>query len=58
MLFRSQSTVNHDVTIRFRDDMGQIRVAADCIAEVIGKYLEADIKTANSTLVPSAERSA
>ncbi len=45
------STANHDVTIRFRDDMGQIRVSADKVVEVLAKYLEADHRTADSKLV-------
>jgi glycyl-tRNA synthetase len=51
------STANNDVTIRFRDDMGQIRVGVDRVAEVIGRYLDADIRTASSALVPSSEPS-
>jgi len=45
------STANNDVTIRFRDNMGQIRVGADKVVEVIAAYLDADHKTADSTLV-------
>ncbi len=48
------STRNDDVTIRFRDDMGQIRVGAAQAGAVIGRYLEADIVRAESTLVPPA----
>jgi glycyl-tRNA synthetase len=45
------STQNNDVTIRFRDNMGQIRVSTDQVVDVLTKYLEADHKTADSTLV-------
>ena len=45
------STANNDVTIRFRDNMGQIRVSTDKVVDVIGRYLEADHTTADSTLV-------
>ena len=48
------STRNDDVTIRFRDDMGQIRVGAAQAGAVIGRYLAADIVRAESTLVPQA----
>jgi glycyl-tRNA synthetase len=48
------STRNNDVTIRFRDDMGQIRVAASQAATVIGKYLESDVAAADSRLVTAA----
>ncbi len=47
------SAANDDVTIRFRDDMGQIRVNTSKVAEVIAKYLDADIATAESTKVPA-----
>jgi glycyl-tRNA synthetase len=47
----SDSTANNDVTIRFRDNMGQIRVSTDRVIDVLSKYLEADHKTADSTLV-------
>jgi glycyl-tRNA synthetase len=36
------STANDDVTIRFRDDMGQIRVSTSKVVEVLTSYLEAD----------------
>ncbi|MGA1359669.1 MAG: glycine--tRNA ligase, partial [Gemmatimonadaceae bacterium] len=45
------STANDDVTIRFRDDMGQIRVATSQVAEVLTRYLEADHPRADSRLV-------
>jgi glycyl-tRNA synthetase len=45
------STANDDVTIRFRDDMGQIRVATSRVAEVLTRYLEADHPRADSRLV-------
>ncbi|MBA3855232.1 MAG: glycine--tRNA ligase, partial [Gemmatimonas sp.] len=45
------STANNDVTIRFRDNMGQIRVGAEQVVDVLTKYLEADHMTADSTLV-------
>ncbi len=45
------STANDDVTIRFRDDMGQIRVATSQVAEVSSRYLEADHVRADSRLV-------
>jgi glycyl-tRNA synthetase len=48
----SDSTKNDDVTIRFRDDMGQIRVSSSKVASVISDYLAADIPTADSRLVP------
>ena len=48
------STKNHDVTIRFRDDMGQIRVAASQAADVIARYLASDISVAESRRVPAA----
>ena len=48
------SAANDDVTIRFRDDMGQIRVATSQVAEVIGRYLDADTPTAESTTVSAA----
>ena len=44
----ADSTKNHDVTIRFRDDMGQIRVAASRAAEVIAAYLASDVGVADS----------
>lgn len=47
----SDSTKNNDVTIRFRDDMGQIRVAAARAPEVIASYLASDRPTADSRLV-------
>ena len=48
-----ESTKNNDVTIRFRDDMGQIRVAASQAAEVIARYLATDISVADSRRVPA-----
>jgi glycyl-tRNA synthetase len=42
------STRNNDVTIRFRDDMGQIRVAASKAADVIAAYLASDLAVADS----------
>ncbi len=45
------STANDDVTIRFRDDMGQIRVSTSKVIEVMTKYLEADHVRAESGLV-------
>jgi glycyl-tRNA synthetase len=45
------STANDDVTIRFRDDMGQIRVATSQVAQVLSRYLEADHVRADSRLV-------
>ena len=50
----SDSTRNDDVTIRFRDDMGQIRVSTSLVADVMGRYLAADIPVAESTRVPAA----
>ncbi|HXD23793.1 MAG TPA: glycine--tRNA ligase [Gemmatimonadaceae bacterium] len=44
------STANDDVTIRFRDDMGQVRVAASRAADVIAAYLASDRPTADSRL--------
>ena len=49
-----ESTTNDSVTIRFRDDMGQIRVGTGQVAEVIGRYLASDMATAESTKVPAA----
>ena len=49
-----ESTTNDSVTIRFRDDMGQIRVGTSQVADVIGRYLAADIAVADSKLVPEA----
>jgi glycyl-tRNA synthetase len=46
----SDSTRNDDATIRFRDDMGQIRVGTSRLAEVIGAYLASDRPTADSKL--------
>ncbi len=43
------STANDDVTIRFRDDMGQIRVSTSKVAQVIGDYLAADHPTAEAS---------
>jgi glycyl-tRNA synthetase len=45
------STANNDVTIRFRDDMGQIRVSTDKVIDVLTKYLDADHMRAESRLV-------
>jgi glycyl-tRNA synthetase len=47
----SDSTKNDDVTIRFRDDMGQIRVSTSKVVEVITSYLDADHARAESRLV-------
>ena len=47
----SDSTANNDVTIRFRDDMGQIRVSTDKVIDVLTKYLDADHMRAESRLV-------
>ncbi len=46
----SDSTKNDDVTIRFRDDMGQIRVSSSQVTEVLTRYLDADHVRAESTL--------
>ncbi|HVZ47447.1 MAG TPA: glycine--tRNA ligase [Gemmatimonadaceae bacterium] len=43
------STKNDDVTIRFRDDLQQIRVAAGRAAEVIGAYLASDAPVAEAS---------
>ena len=43
------STANDDVTIRFRDDMGQIRVSTSQVAKVIGDYLAEDHATAEAS---------
>jgi glycyl-tRNA synthetase len=48
-----ESVKNNDVTIRFRDDMGQIRVGASQAAEVIARYLATDISVADSRRVPA-----
>jgi glycyl-tRNA synthetase len=45
------STKNDDVTIRFRDDMGQIRVNTSKVAEIMTKYIEADHARAEAALV-------
>jgi len=42
------STANDDVTIRFRDDMGQIRVSTSKVVEVLTNYLEADHSRADA----------
>ena len=44
------STQHDDVTIRFRDDMGQIRVASSQVTEVLTRYLEADHPRAEAAL--------
>jgi glycyl-tRNA synthetase len=49
-----ESTKNNDVTIRFRDDMGQIRVGASQAADVIARHLAADVAVADSRRVPAA----
>jgi glycyl-tRNA synthetase len=41
-----ESTANGSVTIRFRDDLQQIRVDAGQVGDVIAKYLAADHSTA------------
>jgi glycyl-tRNA synthetase len=45
------SAANDDVTIRFRDDMGQIRVSTSRVIEVMAQYLEADHRRAEARLV-------
>jgi glycyl-tRNA synthetase len=50
----SDSTKNDDVTIRFRDDMGQIRVGTSRVAEVIGTYIASDHASADSKLAGRA----
>ncbi|MBX7118655.1 MAG: glycine--tRNA ligase [Gemmatimonadaceae bacterium] len=45
------STRNDDVTIRFRDDMGQIRVSTSRVADVLTQYIEADHARAEARLV-------
>jgi glycyl-tRNA synthetase len=47
----SDSTQNNDVTIRFRDDMGQIRVSTDKVVDVLTKYIEKDHVRAEARLV-------
>jgi glycyl-tRNA synthetase len=42
------STKNDDVTIRFRDDLQQIRVSASRAGAVIGAYLASDMPTAEA----------
>jgi glycyl-tRNA synthetase len=42
------STKNDDVTIRFRDDLQQIRVSASRAGAVIGAYLASDVPTAEA----------
>jgi len=44
------STKNDDVTIRFRDDMGQIRVGTSQVIPVLTRYLEADHARAEAPL--------
>jgi glycyl-tRNA synthetase len=44
------SVANDDVTIRFRDDMGQIRVSTSKVIDVITDYLEADHARAEAGL--------
>jgi glycyl-tRNA synthetase len=44
----ADSTANDDVTIRFRDDLKQIRVATARVAGVIGDYLASDRPTADA----------
>jgi glycyl-tRNA synthetase len=46
----SDSTANDDVTIRFRDDMGQVRVSTSKVIDVMTRYLEADHARAESGL--------
>ena len=41
-----ESTANGTVTIRFRDDLQQIRVDATQVGDVIAKYIAADHATA------------
>ncbi|HEX7546906.1 MAG TPA: His/Gly/Thr/Pro-type tRNA ligase C-terminal domain-containing protein, partial [Gemmatimonadaceae bacterium] len=50
----TESTKNNDVTIRFRDDMGQIRVGASQAADVIARHLAADIAVADSRRAAAA----
>jgi glycyl-tRNA synthetase len=49
-----ESTKNGDVTIRYRDDMGQLRVPAPEIANRIAHYLASDTPTADSKLASRA----
>jgi glycyl-tRNA synthetase len=44
------STKNDDVTIRFRDDMGQIRVSTSKVIDVLTRYIEADHARAEAAL--------
>jgi glycyl-tRNA synthetase len=44
------STKNDDVTIRFRDDMGQIRVSTSKVIDVLTRYIEADHPRAEAAL--------
>jgi glycyl-tRNA synthetase len=46
-----ESTANGTVTIRFRDDLQQIRVDAGRVGEVIGNYLASDIAVAEASRV-------
>jgi glycyl-tRNA synthetase len=46
-----ESTANGSVTIRFRDDLQQIRVDAGQAGEVIAKYLASDVATAEASKV-------
>jgi glycyl-tRNA synthetase len=47
-----ESGKNDDVTIRFRDDLKQIRVSTSKIGDVIAAYLASDVATAEVWLVP------
>ena len=50
----NNTMANGDVTIRFRDDMGQINVPPSRAAEAIGAYLASDRPTADSMLAAHA----
>ena len=50
----NNTMANGDVTIRFRDDMGQITVPSRGVGDVIARYLAAEIPSAESTKVPQA----
>ena len=50
----NNTMANGDLTIRFRDDMGQINVPPSRAAEVIGAYLASDHPTADSKLAAHA----
>jgi glycyl-tRNA synthetase len=46
-----ESTANGSVTIRFRDDLQQIRVNASAAVDVIATYLTSDVAAAQATAV-------